>query len=272
MRQLIDAALVDARFVRTAIDIVRSVPQFDDSGEVQALYNWVASHIRFTKDPISKEKLTPPQELLKLRAGDCDDISMLLAALAMAIGYSARLITVSANAGSPDDFSHVYVEVEVPVGSGNWVPVDPARPDSQFGMGPANYYRKRAWSLTDDSYQDLSGPKNFVHANVGRMRLSGLGSYGAVRGGMGEIDWGDILSQSLSEVPTIISSVAGKPSSAQTPYGSFSTQYTPGYGIPPAGYQTQFAAVTTSGSLSSALSSPWLWLGLGVLFVLGRSK
>ena len=272
MRQLVDAALKDARFVHTAVDIVRSVPAYDDLGEVRALYNWVISNIRFTKDPISKEKLIPPQELLKIKAGDCDDISMLLAALAMSIGYNARLITVSANPASPDDFSHVYVEVETPGGSGQWLPLDAARPDSQFGSGPPIYYRKRAWSLTDDSHQELSGPKSFVHANVGRAP-GGLGSYGNVQTlrGMGDIDWGDIFSQSLSEVPTIISAVAGKPSSSQSPYGSFSTGYTPGYGIPPAGYQTQYAALTTSG-FGSVFSSPWLWLGLGALVFLGGRK
>jgi hypothetical protein len=115
------------------------------------------------------------------------------------------------------------------------MPMDAARPDAQFGVEPPVYYRKRAWSLTDDSHQDLSGPKSFVHANVGRLR-GGLGSYGNVRGmrGLGDdIDWSKILSQSLSEVPTIISAVAGKPSQAQSPYGSFATGYTPGYGIPP---------------------------------------
>ena len=255
MRELVDSALVDAKFVRTAVDIVRSAPAYDEYAEVQALYNWVISHIRFTKDPVTKEKLIPPPELLKIRAGDCDDISMLLGAFAMAVGYNARLITVSANASSPDEFSHVYVEVEVPVGSGQWTPLDAARPDAQFGVEPPVYYRKRAWSLVDDSHQDLSGPRSFVHANVGR--VAGLGSYGNVRG-MGDIDWGDILETSLKQAPTIISAATGRTGST-TPYGSFTTPYTPGYGIPPAGYQTQ-----PSLSAMGFLSSPWMWLALGV--------
>jgi transglutaminase-like putative cysteine protease len=78
MRQLIDQALADQSFVRQASDSVRNVRPYGDFAEAEALYNWVKRNIRFTKDPVTKEKLYPPQELLKIRAGDCDDISMLL--------------------------------------------------------------------------------------------------------------------------------------------------------------------------------------------------
>ena len=72
MRQLVDGALRDPAFVRLASDIVGRAPAFDDLAEAEALYNWVRDNIRFTKDPVTKEKLYPPQELLKIRAGDCD--------------------------------------------------------------------------------------------------------------------------------------------------------------------------------------------------------
>lgn len=224
MRELIDDATTDPEFVRFAVDMVRGVPAYHDIGEVQAVYEWVKRNIRFTKDPILKEKLYPPRELLKIRAGDCDDISMLIAALLFALGYPARLVTIAADPNQPSEFSHVYVEAEIPAGSNQWVAVDAARSDSQFGVEPPNYFRKRAWSLMEDSYQDLSGVKNFVHANiVGRERnrrtmVSGLGSYGAVRGSVGNniVPW------------------AGSASSS--PYVSFRTQFTPGHGLPRAGY------------------------------------
>ena len=84
MRSLVDEALRDPSILRTAKDIVRGVPAFDDTAEAQTLYNWVRANIRFTKDPVNKETLYPPAELLQIRAGDCDDISMLLATLLMA--------------------------------------------------------------------------------------------------------------------------------------------------------------------------------------------
>jgi Transglutaminase-like superfamily len=272
MRQLVDAALADASFVRKAVDIVRSVPAYDELGELNALYEWVKSNIRFTKDPLTKEKLYPPQELLKIRAGDCDDISMLLGAFALALGYPARLITISANPDAPQEFSHVYMQAEAPVGSGQWVSMDAARADSQFGVDPPVYFRKRAWSLTEDAYQDLSGVAK-------SRRPFGLGSYGTVNGlwdatTEGDPNYEPILSQSIAEIPTIISAVSGRPSTAATPYGqystsspydSFMTPYSPGYGLPRPGYLAP--GMTGGGAFSVSGIMPWVLLGGLLLFV-----
>jgi hypothetical protein len=289
MRHLVDQAVGDESFVRQAINIVRPVPAYHDLSEAKALYNWVKQNIRFTKDPVTKEKLYPPQELLKIKAGDCDDISMLLGALLIALGYTARLITISASADNPQEFSHVYVEAEVPPGSKQWIPMDAARFDSEFGEEPPVYYRKRAWSLVDSSYQDLAGSRAFVHANTisgWRSKLprqfSGLGSYGFVdrarfpglrgMGDDGDVNYEPILAQSIAEIPTIISAETGQKSSVTTPYGSFATGYTPGATIPPAGYVAPVAGVVASvGSSSSML----LWLGLGaamLFMVMGKRQ
>jgi transglutaminase superfamily protein len=279
MRELVDAALADASFVRKAVDIVRSVPAYDEFGELEALYEWAKSNIRFTKDPLTKEKLYPPQELLKIRAGDCDDISMLLGAFALALGYPARLITISANPDAPQEFSHVYVQAEAPVGSGQWVSMDAARVDSQFGVDPPVYFRKRAWSLTEDAYQDLSGVAK-------SRRPFGLGSYGYVNmlgDGLGDEsapppDYSPILSQSIAEIPTIISAVAGRPSTAATPYGqystsspygSFMTPFTPGYGLPQPGY---LAPGVTGGGLAMSGIMPWVLIGGVALLLMSRHK
>lgn len=264
MRRLIDQACSDPEFVRFAVDLVRNVPAYDDFGEVFALYQWVQGHIRYTKDPVTKEKLYPPQELLKIRAGDCDDIAMLLGALAIALGYPARLVTVAANPDFPEDFSHVFTEVEIPAGSGSWVAVDAARPNSGFGLQPPVYFRRRAWSLTDDTSQDMKGA----------CRLNGLSD---------GIDWGSILSQSIAQTPQIIATVEGNPTATKlpggasvatggSPYSSFMTPYTPGYSVPAAGY----GGLSTTQAISSDLFSsalPWLAIGMVALFAFrGRAR
>jgi len=260
MRKLIDQAVSDPSFVRFAIDLVRDVPAHDEQSEVATLFHWVLTNIRFTKDPVTKEKLYPPQQLLQIRAGDCDDISMLIAALAIAIGYPARLVTVAATMQAPEDFSHVYVEVELPPGSDNWIALDAARPGAQFGLSPEFYTRKRAWSLTDSSYTDLG---SYTHVP----RLPGLGDDDDDGSG---IDWTGITTQILQETPQLVAVATGQPSSLRTssglvsttgsPYASYATPYTPGATTAAGGYSLQ---QMSSSLFSSAL--PWILIGAVVL-------
>lgn len=235
MRRLIDGALSDANFIRFAVDLVRGVPAHDETSEVASIFAWVQANIRYTKDPISKEKLYPPQELLKIGAGDCDDTSMLIAALALALGYPARLITVSANPDAPNEFSHVYTEVECPPASGQWIALDTARPDSQFGLSPERFFRKRAWSLVDSGYQDLNG----------YTRLSGYTR-------LGQMDPTDqLISQVVSETPQLIAVAAGNPTSSGlvTTGSPYTTFVTPNMVTQPAGYNLQTGVSSFGGSL-----------------------
>lgn len=257
MRRLVDQALEDPAIVTKAIEIVRGVPPFDEMGEVRAVYDWVRRNIRYTKDPVTKEKLYPPAELLKIRAGDCDDISSLINVFATALGYPSRWVTISTQADNPSEFTHVYSEVEVPPGSGNWIALDAARLDSQFGEEPPMYYRKRAWDVSSDSYQDLAG-------NVRKLPKF-LSGYATV-GGMGQ-DWSAVLQQSLAETPAIIAAASGR-GTATSPYGSYTTPYTPGYGIPPAGYTAAYPAATTGLSLSPM--TLMLLFGGFLIFALAR--
>lgn len=262
MRRLVDQALEDPSIVRKAIEIVRGVPAFDEVGEVRAIYDWVRRNIRYTKDPTTKEKLYPPAELLKIRAGDCDDISTLINVFASALGYPARWITISTQADNPSEFTHVYSEIEVPAGSGNWIALDAARLDAQFGEEPPFYFRKRAWDVASDTYEDLAG-------NVRKMPKF-LSGYATVGMGQDGADWSTILQQSLAETPAIIAATTGK-GSATSPYGSYSTPYTPGYGIPAAGYSAGYP-VTTAPTTGITMSPTTLMLIVGgfLIFMLAR--
>jgi hypothetical protein len=277
MRKLVDQAVGDQNFVRQAIEIVRNVLPYNDYGEASAVYEWVKRNIRYTKDPVTKEKLYPPAELLKIRAGDCDDISMLMAAFMIALGYPARLATIAASAENPNEFSHVYAEAEVPAGSGQWVPMDAARWDAQFGVEPPIYFRKKVWSLVDSSAQDLRGAGCSCGNRCGSAGLRGLAGVATVPnyGGLGDdgTDWTQVLESTISATPGLIAAASGQPFKIQTPqsvvstgpYSSFATPLTPGYNIPPGGYGST-VSVGTSGSWL-----PWM-IGAGLLFLMMGRK
>lgn len=259
MRQLVDESLRDPSILRLAKDIVRGVPAFDDYSEARALYDWVRSNIRFTKDPVNKETLYPPSELLQIRSGDCDDISMLLGTLLLAVGYPARLMTVAANG---DEFSHVYVEGQI---NGEWVPMDPARSDSQFGVAPPAYTRARWWSLSDASEGDLPG--TLGHYPRFASHVSGMGTYTHVRRMAGLAASGDITSSTIATVDQgladVIRASQGMPASpfsySSGPYASFQTAYSPG--TIPAGYPPAQPGVSLTGSSN--------WLLWGALLIGG---
>ncbi len=81
---------------------------------------------------------------LQLKAGDCDDHSVLIAALLKSIGYQVQFKTVATERGNPQQFSHVYVIVR-DKRTGQWVPLDSTVPGSFAGWEPPMIYRSRTY-------------------------------------------------------------------------------------------------------------------------------
>jgi hypothetical protein len=78
---------------QTAIDILfeNGVPPKDYLGEIRTLFAWVQNNVRYTRDIHRVELLHSARRMLELRAGDCDDMTILLAAMLKAIGHPVRL-------------------------------------------------------------------------------------------------------------------------------------------------------------------------------------
>jgi hypothetical protein len=115
-------------FVRQkAIDILleRGVRPKDYRGEIKALFEWVQQNIRYTKDPFRVEVLHSARRMLELRAGDCDDMTILLGDMLEAIGHPVRIVLAGPDPLRPRLFSHVYLEV---YDKGRWIPLDPTMP------------------------------------------------------------------------------------------------------------------------------------------------
>jgi hypothetical protein len=210
IRQLVDEGIKDPEVNRAAIGIVKAagVRPFDFDGEQRAIYNFVLKQIRFTRDIAGKETLRTPREILAIRAGDCDDKSILIAALLGTIGHRVRLVTVKANPLAPGLFSHIYPEV---YSRGRWVALDAARRDPALGRSPTKYFQKRVWSLTSDEYADVRG-------------LNGLG-----------FNWGtfaDVAGKVTGSVTDVIRTIRA-PASYITPPASPFTPYNPPATYPP---------------------------------------
>jgi hypothetical protein len=129
--RLIREGAADFYVRQKAIDILLEcgVPPKDYLGEINALFRWVQRHVRYTKDPFQVEVLHSPRRMLELRAGDCDDMTILLGSLVKSIGHPVRIVLTGPNARRPDLFSHIYLEAQC---QGDWIPLDATMP---FDMG-----------------------------------------------------------------------------------------------------------------------------------------
>lgn len=112
---------------QTAIDILlrRAVSPKDYLGEIKALFEWVQRNVRYTKDTVRVEVLHSAHRMLELRAGDCDDMAILLGAMLEAVGHPVRLVLTGPDPLRPRLFSHIYLEV---YHKGRWIPLDATMP------------------------------------------------------------------------------------------------------------------------------------------------
>ena len=104
---------------RLAIQILQEsgVPEHNPKAEAKAIFNWVRKHIRFVSE--SEETLRPVQEILRVQAGDCDDINgILLPSLLLSVGIPVRLVTVAVEPESPKDRNIAWYQFNAVVPDG----------------------------------------------------------------------------------------------------------------------------------------------------------
>ena len=155
-----DSAPVIAE-VDLALRALSEAPQPPTAKQIiAALYRQVRYSCRFERDepkapaieasagltePVV-EVVLRPAEMIRLRRGDCDDFSTLLAALLLCAGIPCGFVTVAADAATPADYSHVYVVAFLP---GLRIPLD-ATPfgDVPGWEAPNAYGKRRDWPIS----------------------------------------------------------------------------------------------------------------------------
>lgn len=103
---------------RLAEQIISDVKPKAWLDQVRAVHEYVRDHIRYVRDIRGTETVATPQMTIERGIGDCDDKSLLTAALLESLGHPTRFVAVG---NTPGDFCHVLVETKV---GGNWIAVE----------------------------------------------------------------------------------------------------------------------------------------------------
>lgn len=142
MRELTREGKKNPLVRQTAVVLTQGLEQKDHIGEIKALFNFVKNRIRYVRDIRGVETLHTPEVLLKLKQGDCDDKSILLASLLESLGFQTRFIAVGFQPPVKNMFgnlqaqgySHVFPEVYL---KGKWIPLETTEP-VELGWSPKN--------------------------------------------------------------------------------------------------------------------------------------
>jgi len=110
----------------------------DRFGEIRALFEWVRRNIRYTRDIFQVETLHTARRMLELRAGDCDDMTILLGAMLVATGHPVRLVLAGFRRNRPHSYSHIYLEVRL---GSEWIALDPTM-DRPLGWSPPTVWKR----------------------------------------------------------------------------------------------------------------------------------
>lgn len=137
---LVEQGARDFYVRQRAIQIFRRyrVPAKDRMGEVASLFDWVRRNVRYTRDIYRVELLHTARRMLELRAGDCDDMAILLGAMLMSTGHPVRLALVGFKPDRPHSYSHIYLEVLL---GNRWLPLD-ATIEQPMGSAPPALWKR----------------------------------------------------------------------------------------------------------------------------------
>lgn len=145
--RMILAGAKDFLVRQRAIEIFREsgIPPKDRWGEVCALFHWVRNNIRYTRDILQVELLHTPRRMLELKAGDCDDMTILLGSMLRSTGHPVRIVLCGFRRDKPHMYSHIYPQVQV---RRQWVGLDATMPHPIGWEPPAIW--KRICEITQD--------------------------------------------------------------------------------------------------------------------------
>jgi len=99
-------------------------PPRNDLCEIELIWNFVVENCRYVFDTTEIDVFTTAQHTLSAGGGDCDDMTVLFAALLKSVGFyvKARVISTPDN---PNEWVHIYPMVGVPKSDPKqWITLD----------------------------------------------------------------------------------------------------------------------------------------------------
>lgn len=93
-----------------------NIPSHNYLDEARAIGEFVRKHIRYVKDPVGTESLQAPDMMIRMMKdagyamGDCDDMSLLIAAMLMSVGIRPVFRAIKYKKETTN-FNHIYVVV-----------------------------------------------------------------------------------------------------------------------------------------------------------------
>ena len=120
MRQLVRQWKRNLALRTLTLEVIEGVPgRKNFVAQIKRVQDYVRNHIAFVKDINGIETVHTPEQTIKNRAGDCDDQSVLVAAMLESIGHPTRFVAVSTRPFGP--YVHVFVETKV---GAKWLSVE----------------------------------------------------------------------------------------------------------------------------------------------------
>ena len=123
----------------TALSLIASCGHKDWACQVRAVHAFVRDQIQYVLDPVDVELVQTAERTLELRAGDCDDKTVLLASLLRAIGHPSRYVAIGFE---PGVFCHVYLETKI---GDDWIPLETTEPVEVGWQPPPRLIRARLY-------------------------------------------------------------------------------------------------------------------------------
>lgn len=132
MRQIARQYKTSLAVRNLALFLTQNLKSKDWFSEAKVIQEYARDKIRYVKDIAGVETLQTPEVTLEVKAGDCDDKSVLIASLLLSIGHPVRFVAIGK---TPDNFVHVFPETRIGT---KWVALEATEPVN-IGWQPTGY-------------------------------------------------------------------------------------------------------------------------------------